>query len=95
LLADPRRELRALIDRLSDDDAAETLTYARHLLESMPLQSQVPKGMPRRPRALPVLHRAPPITGIDALHMPLFAPDDDVEMFDATIRRWREEPESV
>lgn len=79
MAADPKHELRELIERLSQEDAAALLAAARRL------------DAARRGWALPTLHTAPPIADIDELRGPVFPPEEDVEEFDATIRRWREE----
>jgi hypothetical protein len=44
---------------------------------------------------VPTLHRAPAIARIDDLRAALFGTEESVTEFDDTIRRWREEPESV
>jgi hypothetical protein len=95
MVADPKHELRTLIDQLSDDDAAKTLAFARQLLDVHRAQACPPAGVPARPRAVPTLHRAPAIARIDDLRAALFGTEESVTEFDDTIRRWREEPESV
>jgi hypothetical protein len=95
MVADPKHELHALIDQLSDDDAAETLAFARQLLDVHQARARPPVGFPARPRAVPTLHRAPAIASIDDLRAALFGTEESVTEFDDTIRRWREEPESV
>lgn len=96
MVADPKRELHALIDQLSDDDAAETLAYARRLLgRTYPSPTRPQTDPPARPRALPTLHGASAIGSIDDLRTALFAPEENVEEFAAAIRRRREEPEGV
>jgi hypothetical protein len=79
MAADPKQELHELIERLSREDAAALLATARRIAAL------------RRSTTLPTLHTAPPIADIDELRGPVFPPDEDVEEFDATIRRWREE----
>ena len=76
MVADPKHELHALIDQLSDDDAAETLAFARQLLEVHRPQTRPPAGAPARPRAVPTLHRAPAIASIDNLRAPLFGTEE-------------------
>ena len=95
MVADPKHELRTLIDQLSDDEAAKTLAFARQLLDVHRAQARPPAGVPMRPRAVPTLHRAPAIGSIDDLRAALFGTEESVTEFDDTIRRWREEPESV
>ena len=96
MVADPRHELRTLIDQLSDADAAETLAFARQLLDVHPARARPPVSVPARPRAVPTLHRAPAIgASIDDLRAALFGTEESVTEFDDTIRRWRAEPESV
>ena len=95
MVADPKHELRTLIDQLSDADAAETLAFARQLLDVHRARARPPASVPARPRAVPTLHRAPAITSIDDLRAALFGTEESVTEFDDTIRRWREEPESV
>ena len=96
MVADPKQELHALIDQLSDDAAAETLAYARRLLGgTYPSPAHPQTDAPARPHALPTLHRASAIGSIDDLRTALFAPEENVEEFDAAIRRWREELEGV
>ena len=77
--ADPKQELRELVERLSPEDAAALLVDARRLAAG------------RRGHVLPTLHTAPPIGTIDELRGDVFPPEEDVEEFDATIRRWRTE----
>ena len=100
MVADPKQELHALIDQLSDDAAAETLAYARRLLGgTYPSPAHPQTDAPARPHALPTLHRAAAIGSIDDLRTALFAPEENVAefvaKFDAAIRRWRAEPEGV
>jgi hypothetical protein len=95
MATDPKHELHALIDQLSDDDAAETLAFARQLLDVHRAQARPPAGVSVRPRAVPTLHRAPAIARIDDLRAALFGPEESSTELDDTIRRWREEPESV
>lgn len=96
MVANPKQALHTLIDQLSDHDAAETLAYARQLLGRTHSSVSRPRtDVPGRPHALPTLHHGSPIDTIDDLRTPIFAPDDGVEEFDATLRRWREEPEGV
>ena len=95
MVADPKHDLHALIDQLSDDDAAETLAFARQLLDVHRAQVRPPAGVPARPRAVPTLPRAPAIApSIDDLRAALFGTEESVTEFDDTIRRWREEPEN-
>jgi hypothetical protein len=77
------------------DDAAETLAFARQLRDLHRAQTRPPTGIPARPRAVPTLHRAPAIASIDDLRAALFGTEASVTEFDDTMRRWREEPESV
>ena len=77
MAADPKRELHELVEQLSPEDAARLLADARRLAAG------------RRGRELPTLHAAPPIATIDDLRGDVFPPGEDVEEFDATIRRWR------
>ena len=79
MAADPKRELHELVEQLSPEDAAALLADARRLTAG------------RRGRVLPTLHTAPPIATIDELRGDVFPPGEDVEEFDATIRRWRTE----
>jgi hypothetical protein len=79
MAANPKRELHELVDRLGDEEAAALLVEARRLAGG------------RRGHELPTLHTAPPIGSIDDLRGQVFPPEEDVEEFDATIRRWREE----
>ena len=96
MVADPKRELHALMDQPSDDDAAETLAYARRLLgRTYPSPTRPQTDPPARPHALSTLHRASAIGGIDDLRTALFEPEENVEKFDAAFRRWRKEPEGV
>ena len=96
MVANPKQELHALIEHLSDDAAAETLAFARQLRdETRSAAVRAPTATPRRPQSLPTLHHAPAISSIDDLRTDLFPPEEDVEEFDAAIRRWREEPEGV
>ena len=44
MVADPKHELHALIDQLSDNDAAETLAFARQLLDVHRAQARPPAG---------------------------------------------------
>ena len=46
MVADPKHELRALIDQLSDDDAAKTLAFARQLLDVHRAQARPPADVP-------------------------------------------------
>ena len=78
MVADPRHELRTLIDQLSDADAAETLAFARQLLDVHPARARPPVSVPARPRAVPTLHRAPAIARIDDLRAALFGPEESV-----------------
>jgi hypothetical protein len=88
MVADPKWELHALIDQLGDDAAAETLAYARQLLgRTYPSPARPQTDAPVRPHALPTLHRAWAIGSIEDLRTALFAPEDNVEEFDAAIRR--------
>jgi hypothetical protein len=78
MVADPKRELHALIDQLSDDDAAKTLAYVRQLLGgTYPSPARPQSDAPARPHALPTLHRASAIGSIDDLRTALFAPADN------------------
>ena len=77
MAADPKRELHELVEQLSPEDAATLLADARRLATG------------RRGRDLPTLHTAPPSATIDDLRGDVFPPGEDVEEFDATIRRWR------
>lgn len=96
MVANPKQALYALIDQLSDNEAAETLAYARQLLGHAQLSTVRPQpDAPERPHTLPTLHSAPPISTIDELRAAVFAPEERVEEFDAAIRRWREESEGV
>jgi hypothetical protein len=79
MAADLRRELHELVEQLSPEDAAALLADARRLSTG------------RRGRDLPTLHTAPPIVTIDELRGDIFPPGEDVEEFDASIRRWRTE----
>lgn len=63
MAADPRHELRELIERLSQEDAAALLAAAQRL------------DAARRGRALPTLYTAPPIADIDELRGPVFPPE--------------------
>ena len=80
MAANPKHELHALVDQLSDEAATKLLADARRLA-----------GRQRRSHELPTLHSAPPIASIDELRGAVFPPEESVEEFDATIRRWREE----
>jgi hypothetical protein len=96
MVADPKRELHALLDQLSDDAAAETLAYARRLLgRAYPPPARPQTDAPARPHALPTLHRASAISSIDDLRTALLAPEEYIEEFETAIWRWREEPEGV
>jgi len=90
MAADPKQELHMLIDQLGQTDAQETLADVHRRLRPR---------RPGRPDAqahdLPTCNRAPAIATIDDLHVPLFAPEESAEEFDATLRRWREMPESA
>ena len=79
MAANPKQELHALVDQLSDEEAAVLLADARRLADR------------RHGHELPTLHTAPPIASIDELRADVFPPEESVEEFDATIRRWREE----
>jgi hypothetical protein len=78
MVADPKHELRTLIDQLSDADAAETLAFARQLLEVHRAQPRPPAGVPARPRTVPTLHRAPAIARIDDLRAAFFGTEESV-----------------
>lgn len=80
MAADPKQELHKLVDRLSDEDATALLVDAWRITSRR-----------RRGHEPPTLHTAAPITSIDALRSDVFPPEETVEEFDATIRRWREE----
>jgi hypothetical protein len=80
MAADPKQELHELVDQLSQEDAVALLADARRLAARR-----------RCSHDLPTLHTAPPIASIDELRGDVFPPEDSVEEFDATIRRWREE----
>ena len=80
MAANPKHELHALVDQLSDEEAARLLADAQRLT-----------GRQRRSHELPTLHLAPPIASIDELRAEVFPPEESVEEFDATISRWREE----
>ncbi len=88
MAADPKQELHALIDQLDQTDARETLIY---------LQGRLPEHRPFESGAqthdVPTRHRAPAIVTIDNLRVPLFAPEESADEFEATMRRWRETPE--
>jgi hypothetical protein len=65
MVAASKQELHALIDQLSDDDAAETLAYVRQLLgDRCPSPARPQSDAPARPHALPTLHRASAILSI-------------------------------
>lgn len=88
MAADPKQELHMLIDQLDGTQTQDALVYVRQRL-----QRQARQG--GQAHTLPMLHRAPAITSIDELHVPLFSPDESSDDFDATLRRWREVPESA
>lgn len=96
MVANPKQALHTLIDQLSDNDAAETLAYARQFLgNTHPPAARPQADVPERPHMLPTLRYAPPISTIDELRAAIFAAEESAEEFDATLRRWREEPEGV
>lgn len=95
MVADPKHELHHVIDQLTDNDAAEMLAFARRLLGAHGTQVHHHAGIPPRPRAVPMLHQAPAIAGIDDLRAALFDPEESIAAFDDAVRRWREEPEGV
>ena len=82
MAADPKQELREMVEQLSPEDAAALLADARRL------------ATVRRGHDLPTLHTAPPVATIDELRGDVFPPEEDVEEFDATIRHWRTEGSS-
>src|SRR5579883_3219718 len=60
MVANPKQELHALIEQLSDDAAAETLAFARQLRDGTRSAAvRSPTAAPRRPQSLPTLHHAP------------------------------------
>jgi hypothetical protein len=79
MVAGPKRELHSLIDRLSDEQAAEAIRTLRHLTP------------PPGDHNVPVLRRGRPIDSIDELAGDVFPPEETTEEFDSTIRRWRRE----
>lgn len=90
MVANPKQALHTLIDQLSDHDAAETLAYARQLRGSThPSAARPQTDVLARPHTLPTLHHAPAIDTIDDLRTAIFASEESVEEFDATMRRWR------
>jgi hypothetical protein len=94
MAVDPKSELRALIDHLDGDDAAETLTYARRLLQAH--QRRVPQR-PLEPgqHSVPTLHRASPVANVDDLRVDLLGDGADGEEFARAVRRWREQAEDA
>jgi len=98
MVADPKRELHALIDHLDADDTANTLAYARSLIGIHIGISASASSRPvdmRQQQSLPTLHSAPAIRTIDDLRTDVFGADEDGEEFEYAIRRWREEAEGV
>ncbi len=95
MVADPKRELHALIDHLDADDTANTLAYARSLISVHSASASSRPVDVGQQHSLPTLHTAPPIRTIDDLRTNVFGADEDGEEFDRAIRRWREEAESV
>lgn len=90
MAADPKAELHALVDRLSVAQARDTLAYAQERQ-----RRREPSEQPEPAHNVPTLHRAPAIATIDDLVVPLFSPEESADEFEATIRRWREIPESA
>lgn len=102
MAANPKQELRELVDRLSDEEVAEALAFVHRLVErKAPEVRRVVDGLiltgqrdPSRPRhEPPALRRGRPIASVDELRGDVFPPEESVEEFEETIRRWREEPE--
>lgn len=93
MVVGPKRDLHTLIDHLSNDDAAETLAFARRLRDVHEEQTRSPASGPPSRHAVPTLHRAPAIASIDDLKAALFGAEESAVEFDRAIRRWREEPE--
>jgi len=95
MVADPKRELHALIDHLDADDTANTLAYARSLISIHSASASSQPVDAGQQHSLPTLRTVPPIRTIDDLWANVFGADEDGEEFDRTIRRWREEAEGV
>jgi hypothetical protein len=109
MAANPRQELRNLVDRLSDDAAAELLAVARQVAARRGALTTLDDGFARRlPGGLvhtgrsdptiqnhepPVLRRGRPIASLDELRGDVFPPEESQAEFEATLRRWRDEPE--
>jgi hypothetical protein len=90
MAANPKQELYGLVERLTDDEVAETLAFARRLLtERSPADdlAAVRRAI-GRPTAVVL---AAPIGSIDELRAHSWPEEDDVDEAIATIRRWRDE----
>ena len=101
MAVNPKQALRDIVDRLTDAAATEMLALVRRLVGPEASAPRVVAGLiltgqrdPARPRREPpILRCGRPIASADELRGDVFSPEESGEEFEATLRRWREEPE--